>query len=129
MTTRCPPFTARDYKGETKRGTDGNMYKSTRDKNGHHRWKRIFRITSALIKSTFKEEASGYQLSSDAVQFLLDSKIKDENELIKILRKAKRITGNERKAKTTSKEDVAAAIQKLKQGKNTIRSKKTNKRK
>lgn len=38
-----PPFHARSYKGRTKRGNDGRMWRSTRNRAGIYQWKRVSR--------------------------------------------------------------------------------------
>jgi len=40
LTRDSPPYSANEHCGETKKGNDGNMYKSVPDKNKVCRWKR-----------------------------------------------------------------------------------------
>jgi hypothetical protein len=41
LTRDSPPYPANEHCGETKKGNDGNMYKSVPDKNKICKWKRV----------------------------------------------------------------------------------------
>ena len=55
VTRPSPPYPANDYCGKKKKGNDGNMYISTRDKNGTCKW--IKEKTKKTQKKTEKTKS------------------------------------------------------------------------